>query len=458
MKISFHGAAREVTGSCHLIQAKGKNILTDCGLFQGGARSNHTSKTSLGFDPSKIDFVVLTHSHLDHIGRIPLIKKHGFKGFVITTPPSKDLGSVVMLDSAHIQEEDAKRDRKKNGFGEPLYTKSDVNESMEHFTISAEYEVPIELSDDIKVTFYDAGHILGSAFVHYEIKEGRKVRNILFSGDLGNNNKPIVRNPAKPPKADIVIMESTYGNRTHKPVDVSVEEFYEMINQTFNNSGNVFIPTLAIERAQELLYYIRQGIEQGLIPKDTKVFLDSPMAIKATEIFKKYPKYFDDEAAKLLKAGVDPFTFPNLEYSLTSDQSKQINDIKQGAIILAGSGMCNGGRILHHLRNNLPRKECSFIFVNYAPQGTLAQRIISGAEKVKMFREEIPVKATIRTIGGFSAHAGQSELLDWHSRTGQPELTLLTHGDPRAMQALAKILDQRGHEVEMPNLYQEYKL
>ncbi len=459
MKISFHGAAKEVTGSCHLVRSGKTNILVDCGLFQGGNGSKQANKREFGFQPADIDFLILTHAHLDHCGRIPLLQKQGFQGEIIGTGATRELSEVVMLDSAHLQEEDAKRQQKYGGTThQPLYTKDDVHNTMGHFLRDVEYGKTVDLTNRARATFYDAGHILGSAFVSLEIDEGGTTKNIIFSGDLGNNGKPIVRDPVNPPNVNspIVVSESTYGDRLHKPFEASVTEFYKAIKDTFDRNGNVFIPTFAIERAQELLFILSEGIAHGKLPRRMKIFLDSPMAISATEIFKRHPECYDTDIQRVLKSGKDPFEMPNLTYSRTVADSKAINDIKSGAVILAGSGMCNGGRILHHLKNNLPNENCSFIFVNYAPNDSLPRRIIEGTRPIRMFGEEVPVRAQLYTIGGFSAHADQKELLHWHEQIDSPDVTFLTHGDPKAMAALAKRLSANGNHPVIPELHQEF--
>lgn len=455
MRISFHGAAKEVTGSCHLLRSGKTNILVDCGMFQGGPGKKSQNKDSFGFEPKDIDFLVLTHAHLDHTGRIPLLQRQGFRGEIISTPATKELAEIVMLDSAHLQEEDAKR-RNRSSPGEPLYTKEDVYDSMDFFLRETNYGETIDLTKDIRMTTYDAGHILGSAFFFIEINEGAKTKKVIFSGDLGNKGKPIVSDPAIPPSSDLVVMESTYGDRCHKPFDDSVVELFGAINDTFDRGGNLFIPSFAIERAQEIILILKDGIEQGILPKDTKIILDSPMAISATEVFRRHPECFDDEVKKLFGKKMDPFNMPNLSFSHSRDDSKAINDIKSGTVVIAGSGMCNGGRILHHLKNNIGRKECGFAFINFAPKGTLARNIIEGKTPAKIFGVYVPVNAQIYTIGGFSAHAGQSELLDWHKATDSPDITFLTHGDPKALAVLSEKITESGSETKVPGLHNLY--
>jgi metallo-beta-lactamase family protein len=462
MKISFHGADRGVTGSCHLIECAGHRVLIDCGLYQGGRELDEENADDFGFDPTSIDFLLLTHAHLDHCGRIPLLSKRGFKGEIITTAASRELARLVMMDSAHLQEEEARyQARKKARHGqqhktELLYSVLDALNSTEHFGRIAKYNQALELAPGLRATFLDAGHILGSACVYLELEEHGQRRKVLFSGDLGNVERPFLRSPATPPKADVVIMETTYGDRLHKALTPSVEEFYEAITDTFQRGGNVIVPTFALERAQELLFYLREGVEQGRLPRSIQVFLDSPMAISATEIFERHPECYDSEVAELFREGRDPFHLPGLHFTRETAESIALNRIGGGAVILAGSGMCTGGRVRHHLKHNLWRKDSSVVFVGFAARGTLARQIIDGAKLVRVYGEEIPVRAKIHTINGFSAHADQAELLAWHQKIGSPERTFLVHGEEEVMGRFAvQLQDTR---VEMPVLGQSFTL
>lgn len=459
MKISFHGADQNVTGSCHLVECAGKRVLIDCGLYQGQREITAENTGDFGFDPANIDFLVLTHAHLDHCGRIPLLVKRGFQGEIITTPASRELARLVMLDSAGLQEEDARYKRRKarrKGKDEsdihPLYTTLDALNATDFFGRKASYNQPIQLAQGIQVTFYEAGHILGSASVLLELEENDNKRRILFSGDLGYEGRAILRDPADPPEADIVVIESTYGDRQHKLLKPSIEELYDAITTTHDRGGNVIIPTFALERAQEILYYLREGIEDGSLNKHLPVFLDSPMAISATEIFRRHPDCYDEDSASILRSGKDPFKLPGLRFTRETSESIAINQVTGGAVIMAGSGMCTGGRVVHHLRYNLGRSKTSVVFVGFAAHGTLGRKIIDGAETVKIFGEEIRVKAKIYTIGGFSAHADQQGLLSWHKKTGSPSTTYIVHGEERAMDTLASKLTNT--KVVMPELHQ----
>ena len=463
MKIAFHGADRTVTGSCHRVECNGKNILIDCGLYQGGRELTEENTGPFGFEPADIDFLLLTHAHLDHCGRIPLLAKRGFEGEIITTAASRELARLVMLDAAGLQEEEAayqmrKAARHGNHVSDiqPLYTELDTLNCLDYFGRKALYDKPLQLAPGIRATFFDAGHILGSASILLELEENDRTRSLLFSGDLGYSNRAILRNPARPPHADVVIMETTYGDRLHKQLEPSIDELYAAINDTFQRGGNIIIPTFALERAQEILFYLRAGIQENQIPRTTQVFLDSPMAISATEIFERHPECYDAETLKLFRGGDDPFRLPALHFTRQTSDSMAINRITGGAVIMAGSGMCTGGRVRHHLKHNLWRRDSSVVFVGYAARNTLARRIIDGAETVRIFGEDIPVRAHIYMIGGFSAHADQAELLAWHQSTEQPEITYLVHGDEDAMKAFSRHL--KGTEVRMPEMHQEFEL
>ncbi|RLA20614.1 MAG: MBL fold metallo-hydrolase [Gammaproteobacteria bacterium] len=464
MKISFHGADQSVTGSCHLIECAGKRILIDCGLYQGGRELVEENIEDFGFDPSTVDFLLLTHAHLDHCGRIPLLVKRGFRGEIITTAASVELARLVMLDSAGLQESETRYQQRKadrhHGHHakniEPLYTTLDALNSLDFFGRVARYHEPFELATGITTTFIDAGHILGSAAIFLELSEGEQSHRILFSGDLGYNDRAILRNPAIPPKVDTVVMETTYGDRLHKQLKPSIDELYEIVNETVGRGGNVIIPTFAMERAQEILYFLREGIDQGEIKRFTNVFLDSPMAISATEIFRRHPECYDEETKKIFCEDNDPFGFEGLHFTRETNESMAINQINGGAVIMAGSGMCTGGRIRHHLRHNLWNRANSIVFVGFAARGTLARKIVDGAKVVKIFGEEIHVNASIHTIGGFSAHADQAELLAWHAQTGKPKTTFLVHGENEAMHTFSKHLDNT--DVIMPTLHDSFEL
>ncbi len=463
MKISFHGAAQGVTGSCHLLEVAGKQILIDCGLFQGGREIQEENHTPFGFDPAEIDYVLLTHAHLDHCGRLPLLIKQGFSGEIITTSATLELVRIVMLDSAGLNEQDAEWRNKKllragrtEELVEPLYNTQDALHTLDYFGRTIDYEQPMQVAEGIQATFIDAGHILGSASIVFELNEHGKQLSVLFSGDLGSKGHAIIRDPTMPPPVDVVVMETTYGNRQHKQLLPSIEELFDTVRGTFKRGGNVIIPTFALERAQELLYYLRQGKDHQHVPSGTRVFLDSPMAISATEIFNRHPECYDREAREYFRGKKDPFNFPGLHFTRETMESMALNQISSGAIIMAGSGMCTGGRIRHHLKRNLWRPESSIVFVGYAAPNTLARRIVDGAKTVRFFGEEFAVRAQIHTIGGFSAHAGQNELLAWYNAVGNHQKTFLVHGEIKSMKAFADLLNNS--EVIMPEMGAEYAL
>ena len=463
MQIEFHGANKNVTGSCHLVICNGRKLLVDCGMFQGGRDMDEENRNDFGFDPASIDFLILTHAHLDHCGRIPLLVKRGFKGKIVCTPATRELAKLVMLDSARIQEEEAKykakkarRKGKKTDDIQPLYDTLDALNSLDYFTDITGFETCHELVEGICITFHDAGHILGSASVSMDLEENGKKKRILFSGDLGYSGRVILRDPAKPPESDVVVMETTYGDRLHKQLEPSIEELYEAIRKTLARGGNVLIPSFALERAQEILYYLREGIEDNKLPENMQVFLDSPMAISATQIFRRHPECYDAEAMDIFRSGQDPFSLPGLHFTRETAESMAINKITGGAVIIAGSGMCTGGRIKHHLKHNLWRDETSVVFVGYAAMGTLARRIIDGEKTVRIFGNEVTVHADIYTIGGFSAHADQQELLSWHSKAGNPETTYLVHGEEDSMNVFTGLLKQT--QVIIPDSHQSFRL
>jgi len=462
LKLSFHGADRSVTGSCHLVECAGKQILVDCGLHQGSRELDEENSEPFGFDAAEINYVLLTHAHLDHCGRLPLLAKRGFRGEIITTSASRELARLVMLDAAHQQEEDSRNGARRVGQEganqdqkKPLYSTLDALNCLDYFGRTAIYDQVFEVAAGVHATFIDAGHILGSASTFLELEEQGHSTSVLFSGDLGSNGRALLRSPTVPPHAENVVMETTYGDRLHKQLGPSIDEFYGAITETFNRGGNVIIPTFALERAQELLYYLNQGVTQGRLAKTTQVYLDSPMAISATEIFRRHPECLEPAIAQLFQEGHDPFALPGLHITRQTAESVAINNISGGAIIMAGSGMATGGRVRHHLQHNLGRDNSSIVFVGYAAAGTLARRIIDGAKQVNILGENIPVRARIYTINGFSAHADQAELLAWRKQTGANR-TFLVHGEDNTMREFAvHLADTR---VEIPEPHQVFEL
>ncbi|NPA39080.1 MAG: MBL fold metallo-hydrolase [Thermodesulfobacteria bacterium] len=447
--VGFFGGAQTVTGSCFLLDIRGTKILIDCGMFQGLDHDKNYQK--FPFNPEEVSYLLLTHAHIDHCGRIPLLVKEGFKGDIICTKPTAQIAKIMLLDAAKVMKEHYKTlYRKAIRKGKelpppPLYDTYDVIKSFCHFRMLVYYDTPVLLKEDIKITFRNAGHILGSAFIEIEdLKENKK---LVFSGDLGNKDKPIIKQPELPKDADFVFMETTYGDRNHKSFEESKKELLEAIVETFDRGGNVLIPSFALERAQEILFILREFYEEGKLPK-CHVFLDSPLAIKATQIFKDNPEFYDEETFEIF-VHEDPFDFPYLEFTEDVEESKTINNFKSNAIIIAGNGTVSGGRILHHLKNNLWRPECSLVFVGFQPKGTLGRNIVNGAKKVHLFGEEIPVKAKVYTINGFSSHADQSELLHWLSSFPKVKTLHLIHGEPEKMEVFEKVVREKlGNKIE----------
>ena len=456
MRLGFHGAAGDVTGSCHLVEINGRRILIDCGMFQGGRELDEENAQDFGFDPRSIDLLLLTHAHLDHCGRIPLLVKRGFVGEIICTGATRDLTRLVLLDSARLHQEEARR-RARHGIpSRPLYDTLDVVDSLDRFGRTATYGSRMDLGDGIVAEWHEAGHILGSASISLALTRRGKTKRILFSGDIGPRTRPLLNPPEPPSGMDVVVMESTYGDRDHRPMESTVTEFLAAIRHTLGRGGNVIIPTFALERAQELLFVLREARAAGRLPASLPVFLDSPMAISATQIYRRHPDDLKPGLAAELAQGQDPFALPDLHFVEEASESMALNAIRSGAVIIAGSGMCTGGRVRHHLRHNLGHSDCSVIFVGFAAQGTLARIIIDGARSVKLFGDMVPVRAQIHTINGFSAHAGRSDLIDWHDRTGSPEVSFLVHGEDKARAALAKGLSPA--RVELPTQHQHYEI
>lgn len=464
MRLSFHGAAQNVTGSCHLLEAGGLKILIDCGMFQGAKHADEENAGEFGFEASEIDYLLLTHAHLDHCGRIPLLVKRGFTGEIITTAATRDLTKLIMMDSAHIQEEDAARASRRRQRGgkediQPIYNQINVLNALDFFGRNAAYDEGIVLNDAVTVSFINAGHILGSASVIVEATESGIERRIVFSGDLGSPGHAVLSNSTPPPNCDYVVMETTYGDRMHKNLDTSVVEFVEAISKTISRGGNVVIPTFAMERTQEILFHLKKAIEAKQLPRSLTIFLDSPMAVSATEIFRRHADGFSDEVRDEMLAGEKPFNPRGLRFTRQTADSMAINRIRGGAVIMAGSGMCTGGRVRHHLKHNLWRPDCSVIFVGFAAEGTLARQIVDGAKHVRIYGEDIQVKADIYTINGFSAHADQRELLYWASRAGKPKKIFLVHGDyDRGMSQMQKELEKKGLSVHCPTLHSAFDL
>lgn len=460
MKIDFYGAAGCVTGSSHLLNINGKNVLLDCGLYQGRDEKERGNET-FPFNPKDIDYVILSHAHIDHSGRIPLLYKKGFKGQILCTEVTKDLCSVMLPDSGHIQEMEVEwknRKRERQGLQtiEPLYTAKIAELSMYLFT-GYKYDEVIDVYDGLKIRFRDAGHLLGAAIVELFIKEtGKEEVKVIFSGDLGNKNIPIIKDPSFIDYADYVIMETTYGNRVHENITDELAQLITIIKDTFKRGGNVVIPSFSVGRTQEVLYALNNYIENDYL-KDVKVYVDSPLAIESTKIFEKYSNLYDDEAKSIIDKGDNPLEFDGLLFTNSPEDSAKINKIQSGAIIISASGMCEAGRIKHHLKHNLWRKESSIVFVGYQAEGTLGRSILDGAKKVKLFGEEIAVNANIYALQGLSGHADKNGLFEWvNGFKKKPKEILLVHGDMEARINFKEMLDNKGYNSRIIKFGETY--
>jgi metallo-beta-lactamase family protein len=453
MDIQFHGATREVTGSCFLVRAGARQLLIDCGLIQGAPADEARNRQPFPFNPTDLDAVILTHAHLDHSGRLPLLVKAGFRGPVYTHRATRDLCQIMLKDAASLNEKDAEHENRRRlrqgkRLVEPMYTRQDAEKAMRQFQ-ALDYDTERELLPGVRLRLRDAGHILGSAIVELWLEENGSRRKIVFSGDLGHADAPILRDPETVREADLVILESTYGDREHRPWDETIAELGEVFREAQRDEGNILIPAFAIGRSQELLYFLKQhGREWGI--DQWTVFLDSPMAIEATEVYGHHWKLFDAEAHQRRKKAGDPFSMPNLHFSRTAAQSMAINRVRSGAIVIAGSGMCDGGRIRHHFKHNLWREQCHVIFAGFQARGTLGRRIVDGAQTIKLWNETIRVAARIHTVGGLSAHAGQSGLLNWYRNFERHPAVALVHGEPEPMEVLARRLHSLHANVLMP--------
>lgn len=456
MKLTFIGAAHEVTGSCTLLSVGTKNILIDCGMEQG---EDTYENADLPVLPIDIDAILLTHAHIDHSGKIPAMVANGYNGPIYSTEATERLCQIMLRDSAHIQEFEARwRNRRANRSGEdgysPIYTMADAERALELFK-SYPYNVDIPILDGITISFLDAGHLLGSSSIYVKITEGEKTTTLLFSGDVGNVDRPLIRNPEKPKSADYVVVESTYGDRHHGKRPDYVSQFTDVIQRTLDRGGNVVIPSFAIGRTQEILYLIRKIKEESLVKNhgDFPVYVDSPLAIEATGIYSSgLTGYYDKETLDLLEKGVDPIKFKGLSLAVTSEDSRAINESTTPCVIISASGMCEAGRIRHHLKHNLWRRESTILFVGYQSVGTLGRRIVDGERFVSLFGEDIAVRAEIATIEGISGHADKGMLLDWlKNLEKKPSKVFVNHGGDTVCDDFAKsIKDTLGYEAVAP--------
>ena len=455
MRLVFSGAAHEVTGSCHYLEVGSSKFLVDCGMEQG---KDVYENQPLPVAPGEIDFVLITHAHIDHTGLLPLLVRNGFRGKIYATRPTTELCGIMLRDSAHIQEFEAEwKNRKGKRSGaepvEPMYTIQDAEAACRLFR-GVEYGKRIQLAPGIEARFVDVGHLLGSASIELWITEGSTTTKLVFSGDIGNQHQPLIKDPANPGHADYLVMESTYGDRNHTEVWSYTDELAQIIDETLGKGGNVVIPSFAVGRTQELLYFIREIKEKGLVKGhgNFPVYIDSPLAIEATRIFKDTdPSCFDEETNALLEKGIDPIQFPGLKVSVTSDESRAINTDPVPKVIISASGMCEAGRIRHHLKHNLWRKECTILFVGYQAVSTLGRSLLEGADNVKLFGESIEVQAEICQLTGLSGHADREGLLKWvNSFEPKPKRVFIIHGEDEVENIFAQTLTEQGFNACAP--------
>ena len=469
MKVSIFGAAKQVSGSMSLYEVDGLKILIDCGLTQeNDIRLDMINNIKqFNFNPSELDFVFVTHAHIDHSGMLPLLYNQGFKGSVYTTEATQQLCQIMLLDSAHIQEFEAEwKNRKGKRAGippiVPIYTTEDAVGILQYF-VPCRYEEKIQVCEGIEIRFVDAGHLLGSASIEVWVTEQGVTKKLVFSGDIGNTNQPIIKNPHYIKDADYVIMESTYGDRSHGPRPDYIKELTAIIQRTFDRGGNVVIPSFAVGRTQEMLYFIRQIKAEGLVKNhdNFEVYVDSPLAVEATNVFNRsVPGYYDDDAMALIKQGINPISFPGLKTAVTSDDSIAINVSTTPKVIISASGMCDAGRIRHHLKHNLWRPECTILFVGYQSVGTLGRNLVEGAMEVKLFGETIEVQAEITSLAGVSGHADCEGLMKWIGAfEKKPKRVFVVHGEDTVTDVFAaRIKDELGIDAVAPYTGAEYDL
>jgi metallo-beta-lactamase family protein len=464
LKLRFLGAAQNVTGSRHLLEANGGKVLIDCGLYQ---ERDFKARNWEPFvvPPNTIDAVLLTHAHLDHCGLLPKLVRDGFKGKIYCTAATAEIAQIILLDSAKIQEEDAKYKRKRHKKEgrkgpypyDPLYTAADAENCFPHFS-RVNYEKSITVTPGVEATFCEAGHVLGSSIIKVKAKANGEDRTILFSGDIGRPDRPILQNVAKLDHADYILIESTYGDRVHQGRHDTKKAIADVINAAKKAGGNIIVPSFALERSQDLLYYINELLLENAIPHIT-VYLDSPMAAGITKVFKHHPELYDKEMTEFMDNHESPFNFPGLKITQSTKESKAING-KKGVLVIAGSGMCTGGRVKHHLVNNITNPKNTIMFVGYQAVGTLGRRIVNGEKEVRILGQEYPVRATIAEIGGFSAHADKTELLDWlKSLKKRPRKIFVVHGEENSAKQFADyVREQTDWDVEVPAYRDEFIL
>jgi metallo-beta-lactamase family protein len=453
MNITFCGASKIVTGSCFLVEAGGQKVLIDCGMFQGSKDINRLNYEPFRFKPSDVALALLTHAHIDHSGLLPRLVKEGFRGEILTTPATADLCAIMLEDSARIQEMDTEhenRRRLREGLKprRPLYSVEDAQKCIERIR-TVDYDRQASLGSGMEVRFRDAGHILGSAMLELDVTEGEQKRRLVFSGDVGQWDVPIIRDPTMIEEADVLFIESTYGDRLHEGTGDREGELMRYVQETYRKGGRLMIPSFAIERTQELIYSFKKLMDRDDFP-DEKIYLDSPLAIKATEVFKRHRECFDEEALTLFER---PLTSPRLEYCVTAEDSMRLNNLDEPCIIIAGSGMCTGGRIRHHFKHGLWNSKNTVLFVGYQANGTLGRIILDGADEVKMMGMKIVVHAGVGQIGSFSAHADYNELLKWsRGFKKRPSKVFVVHGEEEASEALKEKLEKEGLSCHVPDM------
>ena len=455
MRITLHGAAGEVTGSAYLIETDRARVLVDFGLFQGGPRREAKNVIPPGLEPHRLDAVLVTHAHLDHTGRLPLLSKGGYTGSIFATQPTLDLAGLILRDSAKVQYFDVQRvNRKRERAGkaliEPLYDAAQVEQTMERFR-AVEFDVPIQVVAGIPARYVEAGHMLGSASIEMTIKEGGKSKTVVFSGDLGPSGMALIRDAAPPPRADLVFLESTYGDRDHRTLADTLAEFRGIIEQVVRDKARILVPAFAVGRTQQILFHLDELFSAEVV-KPFPVYIDSPMAIEASRIYRSHPDLLDDETRDLERASEIARRHPYVKPTPSAQDSIALNRAPGPCLIMAGSGMCNGGRILHHLRHGLWQPQTVVMIVGYQVAGSLGRLLVDGAKSVRIFGEPIAVNAQIKTLNGFSAHAGQSELMKWLDvlAPSKPRV-VLTHGEARGREPLAELIHRRHHlEISLP--------
>ena len=445
MKLTFYGATQEVTGSCHIVECGGRTILVDCGLIQGKPVDEKRNYEQFPFDVRNVDAVVLTHSHIDHSGRLPLLAKRGFRGPIYTQNAARDLCRIMLKDAGFLNEKDVqwenkKRQRKGLEPIEPLYSMAEAEAMFDQFE-GLPYDEKTEILPGVSICLRDAGHILGSAIVEMWLVDGGHQRKLVFSGDLGHRGAPILEDPAHIKDADVLVMEGTYGNRLHRTREATEDEIGEVIEKAYEDKGNILIPAFAVGRSQDLLYLFSKNYDRWKMDR-WQIFLDSPMAIEATEVYASYSNLYDDDMLRLMREKKKGL-LPNLHFTRSPEESMKLNNFESGAIIIAGSGMCTGGRIRHHFKHNLWRRDCHIIIVGFQVEGTPGRALVNGAEYVRILGETIKVRAQVHTIGGLSAHADQQGLSDWYGYFDKRPLIALVHGELDVLEELSRHLHDK---------------